>query len=103
MDIRHGQQFAATCLDPAFTSAGLTLRAMAIATTVLRDGSTMSTVRALIDVTAQGSGATACDGEQDLKMGPTEPLTIARDESCAYGADQIGHLKGRPSHLSLRL
>jgi len=103
MDIRHGQQFAATCLDPAFTSAGLTLRAMAIAATVIRDGSTMSTARALIDVTAECGGATACDGEQDLKMGPTEPLTIALDESCAYGADQIGHLQGRPSHLSLRL
>ena len=103
MDIRHGQQFAATCLDPAFPSAGLTLRAMAIAATVIRDGSTMSAARALIDVTAECGGATACNGEQDLKMGPTEPLTIALDESCAYGADQIGHLQGRPSHLALRL
>src|SRR5437867_3423934 len=66
MDIRHGQQFAATCLDPAFTSAGLTLRAMAIAATVIRDGSTMSAARALIDVTAECGGATACNGEQSL-------------------------------------
>jgi hypothetical protein len=52
MDVGRGQKFAATCLDPAFASAGLTLRAMAIATTVIGDGSAMSTARALIDVAA---------------------------------------------------
>jgi hypothetical protein len=35
MNVRHGQQFAAPCLDPAFASARLTLWAMAIATTVV--------------------------------------------------------------------
>jgi len=35
MDVGCGQKFAATCLDPAFTSAGLTLRAMAVAKAVI--------------------------------------------------------------------
>ena len=54
---------------------------MAIAAAVIRDGSAMSTTRALIDVAAECGGATACDGEQDLNMRPTEPPTVAFDES----------------------
>jgi len=103
MDIGRGQKFAATCLNPAFTSAGLTLRAMAIAATVIRDGRAMSTARALIDVAAECGGAAACNRKQDFEVRPTEPLTVAFDESGACGADQIGHLQERPIHLGLRL
>jgi len=92
MDVRYGQKFAATCLDPAFTSAGLTLWAMAIAATVIRDGSAKSASRARIDVTAKCGRATACDGTQHLNVCPTEPMTIALDESSACGADEVGHL-----------
>jgi hypothetical protein len=35
MDVGHREQFFATCLDPAFAGAGLTLRTMAIATAVV--------------------------------------------------------------------
>ena len=83
MDVGRGQKFAATCLDPAFTSAGLTLRAMAIAATVIRDGRAMSTTCALIDVAAKCGRATTCNGEQDLKMRPTEPMTVALAVSAA--------------------
>jgi hypothetical protein len=69
-----GQQFA---------SAGLTLRAMAIATTVIRDGIEMSAPCALIDESAKCGRATACNGLQDLSMCPTEPLAVALDESSA--------------------
>src|SRR4029453_11333559 len=103
MDVGRGQKFAATCLDPAFTSAGLTLRAMAIPATVIRDGSAMSAARARIDVTAECGCATAYDGEQHLYMCPTEPLTIASDEKSACGTGEVGHLQRRPSHLGLRL
>jgi hypothetical protein len=87
MDVGRGQKFAATCLDPAFTSAGLTLWAMAVTATVIGDGSAMSTTRALIDVAAECGGTTTCNSEQDLNMCPTEPLTVAFDESGACGAD----------------
>src|SRR5215469_7156305 len=65
---------------------------MAIAATVIRDGSAMPTTRALIDVTAECGGATACNGKQDFDVRPTEPPTVALDESSACGADQVGHL-----------
>ena len=38
------------------------------------------------DLTHPGR-ATACDGEQDLNMGPANPLTVALDESSACTAD----------------
>jgi len=103
MDVGRRQKFAATRLDPAFTSAGLTLRTMAIAATVIGDGSAMPTARALIDVTAERGGATAYDGEEDFNMRPAEPAPVALEEGSACGADQIGHLQGRPSHLALQL
>src|SRR5216684_9053470 len=57
MKVGRGEQFAAPCLDPAFASARLTLRAMAIATAVVRDGGTMAATGALIDVAAESGGA----------------------------------------------
>jgi hypothetical protein len=57
MDVGRGEQFAAPGLDPAFTSARLTLWAMAITTAVIRDGGTMSATGAFIDVTAECGGA----------------------------------------------
>src|SRR5215467_23035 len=78
MDVGCGQKFAATCLDPAFTSAGLTLRAMAVAATVIGDGSAMSTTLALIDVAAECGRTTTRNSVQDFKVRPTEPLTVAR-------------------------
>src|ERR1700758_2168479 len=82
MDIGRGQQFAATCRDPAFPRTGLTLGAVPIAAAVVGDGGTMSAASALIDMAAECSRATAYDGAQDLNMCPTEPVTIARDEIC---------------------
>ena len=70
MDVGRGQKFTATRLDPAFASARLTLRAMAIAATVVRDGGTMSATDAFIDVTTESGGATVRDRKQDLDMGP---------------------------------
>jgi hypothetical protein len=47
----------------------------------------MPTAGAFIDVTAEGSGATARDGEQDLDMGPADPRSIALDESPSCSAN----------------
>ncbi len=56
--VGRGQQFPATRCDAAFTRPGLTLRAVPIAATVVRDGGTMSAAGALIDMATEGSGAT---------------------------------------------
>src|SRR2546426_3389937 len=103
MDVGRGEKFTATCLDPAFAGARLTLRAMAIATAVIRDGGTMSATGALIDVAAKCSGATARDSNQDLDMGPADPLAVALDERRSCRAEQGGHPQGRAHHLSPRL
>jgi hypothetical protein len=87
MDVGHGEQFVATCLDPAFAGSRLTLRAMAVAAAVVRDGGTMSATDALIDVTAESGGATARDSKQDLDMGPADPRSIALDESTSGSAN----------------
>src|SRR3989449_2827219 len=103
MDVGRGEKFAAPGLDPALAGARLTLRAMAIATAVIRDGGTMSATGALIDVAAKCSGATARDSNQDLDMGPADPLAVALDESRFCSAGQVGPPQGRPTHLSLRV
>jgi hypothetical protein len=87
MDVGRGQQFVATCRDPAFAGAGLTLRTVAIAATIVRDGGTMSATDAFIDVTAESGGATARDREQNFDMGPANPGSIALDESTSCSAN----------------
>jgi hypothetical protein len=52
----------------------------------------MSAAGALIDMTAESGGATALDGQQDLEVGPAEPVTVALDEVCSCAANDIGHL-----------
>ena len=59
MDVTRAEKFAAPCGEPPFPSAGLTLWTMAIATTVVGDGGTLSTAGALIDMAAKCGGATA--------------------------------------------
>ena len=92
VDVGRGQQFTATCGDPAFTRTGLTLGAVPIAATVVGDGGTMSAASALINMTAESSRTTARDGQQDLEVSPTEPRTVTRDEVCSCAANDVGHL-----------
>ena len=79
MDVGRGEKFAAPCLKPAFAGARLTLRAMAVSATVIGDGGAMSTAGALIDMTAECGGAATGNGQQDLDMGPADPLAVALD------------------------
>jgi hypothetical protein len=62
MNVTRGKKFATTCGEPPFPSARLTLRTVAIATTVVGDGGTLSTAGALINMAAQCGGATAGNG-----------------------------------------
>ena len=52
----------------------------------------MSAAGALIDMAAERGGAAALDGQQDLEMGPAEPVTVARNEVCSCAANEVGHL-----------
>src|ERR1700756_1470485 len=99
MDVARGEKFLTTRFEPAVASVGLTLWAVPITTTVIGDGRTVPAVGALIEMPAQGGGATARNGSQHLEVLPGDPFTAAFDESASCGANQIGHLERWPVHL----
>src|SRR5512132_2276442 len=99
MDVARGEKFLTTRLQPGSTGVGLTLRAVPITAAVVRDSRAVPTGDALIEMPAQGSGATACDGPQHGEVLPSDPPPASFDEGASRGANQIGHLKRRPVHL----
>src|SRR2546427_5958031 len=103
MEVGRGEQFALTCLEPTFAGARLTFRAVPIAAAVIRDGGTMSTAGAFIDVAAESGGATACDGEQGLDMGPAGPPAASISEHASSMAGQIEIPPRGPAPPSLPL
>ena len=72
---------------------------MPIAAAVVGDGRTVAAVSALIEMPAQGGGATAHDGPQHFEVLPVDPSAAAFDECASRGANQIGHLERWPIHL----
>src|SRR5260370_14939352 len=102
MDVARREKFSSTCGDPPFPRRGLTLRAVPVAARVVRDGA-MPAAGTLIEMTAQRGGTTARNGPQHFDVLPTEPVAISFQESRSRGADEIGHLQGRPAHLLFQL
>src|SRR5712691_6329118 len=99
MNVTRREKFLATRLEPTMAGVGLTLRAVPVAATVVRDSRAVPTGDALIEMPAQGGGATARDGSQHREVLPGDPPAAALDEGASRGANQIGHLKWRPVHL----
>src|SRR5450755_1554318 len=99
MNVTRGEKFLTTRLEPTVAGVGLTLRAVPVAAAVVRDGWTVATGDALIEMPAQGGGATARNGSQHREVLPSNPPAAAFDEGAPRGANQIGHLKWRPVHL----
>src|ERR1700733_9713364 len=100
MHVRRREEFRSTCSDPAFPGRSLALRAVSVATGVIRDGA-MSATGALVEMTAQCGGTTTRNGPQHFPVLPAEPVAISFQESSSRTADEIGHLQGRPTHLLL--
>src|SRR5579864_121712 len=101
MDVARGEKFLTARFEPTVASVGLTLGAVPVTATVEGDGRTVPAVGALIEMPAQGGGATARDGPQHLEVLPGDPFTAAFDETASRGANQIGHLERWPVHHSL--
>src|SRR5215469_15426098 len=59
MDVARGQKFVSTRLEPTVASAGLTLGAVPVPAAIVGDSRTVAAVDALIEMPAQGGGATA--------------------------------------------
>src|SRR5271165_3211492 len=87
MGVGRREKFAAPCFEPVFAGTGLTLRAMPISAAVVGDGGAMSTAGALIDMAAEGGGATARNGQQHFDVRPANPLAVALDELSSCRAD----------------
>src|SRR5713226_5098790 len=99
MNVTRRQKFLAACFEPTVASVGLTLRAVPVTAAVVGDGRTVPAVGALIEMPAQGSGATARDGPQHFEVLPGDPSAASFEECASRGANQIGHLEWRPVHL----
>jgi hypothetical protein len=95
------EKFPTTLFDPLFPSSDLTLWAVAIAATVIRNGGTMPATGALVDMTTECCGTTPRNGQQHFDVLPTEPMAGSFYESISRGADDVGHLQRRPAHLLL--
>src|SRR5258706_14298523 len=101
VQVAGGEKLTLTRSDPAFPGSDLTLRAVAIAAGVIRDGGTMSATGALVEMAAECGGTTSPDGQQHFGVLPTEPVAVSVQESISRGAGKIGHLARRPGPLGL--
>jgi len=72
---------------------------MAVPAAVVGDGGSMPAAGALIEMPTECGGATPRDGQQHFDMLPADPLAVSFEEGSSRGADEIGHLEGRPTHL----
>ena len=94
--IRHVEQVALAGVEPALPRLRLTLRAVAIATRVIRDGLMPAGVTP-IEMPAECGGATARDRPQDGSLLDAEPRMLL-DEGVTLRVEDIGHLHRRPAH-----
>src|SRR5437660_11615683 len=99
MDVARREKCLTTRLEPTVAGVGLTLGAVPVPAAVVGDGRTVPAVGALIEMPAQGSGATAHDGSQHFDVLPGDPPAASFDEGASGGANQIGHLEWWPVHL----
>ena len=98
VNVARGQEFFFARFQPTVARVSLTPRAMPIAARVERDG-LISASGTRIDMSTERGGSAAQNGVPHLEMEPGEPLLAALEEAFSRGAEDIGHLEGRPWHL----
>src|SRR3954447_19564267 len=91
MEVAHREQFPLSGPEPFLASVGLALRTVAISAGVVGDG-LITTVIALIAMSAQRGGTTPRDGVEHLDLCPGQRCAIAFNESGSCLADYVGHL-----------
>jgi hypothetical protein len=97
MGVSDRQQLALTLGQPRGARAGQTLRAMPVATRIVRDG-TMVTPRPAIEMAAQRGCAAARQRAEHAAVQRRQPRRVCFDEPIAVGANDVGHLEGGPGH-----
>ena len=91
------QQLALPLGEPLVARVRQALRAMSIATRVVRDGA-MAAGGTLIEMPAQGRGPAVRDGAKHTQVLRGEPGAMGLDEACPVLANDVGHLKGWLGH-----
>ena len=96
MHVRHVQQLAFACGQPTVSRVRLTLRTVAVATRIVRDGP-MAAGAAVIDMPAERGGPTSRERAQHRALLHTQPR-MSCEESITLRVEDIGHLHGGPAH-----
>ena len=97
VDVADREQLLLASGHPRVPRRGQTLRAMPIATAVVREGRLRALVTA-IAVPAERGGAALRDGAEDAPMPPGDPGAVPLQEAIAMSAHDVGHLEGWPRH-----
>ena len=95
--IADRQEFVLTGRQPLVAGVRQTLGAVPIATRVVRDG-TMITAGAAIEMAAQRRRTAAREGAEHAPVLRGQPDPVRLEEPIAMCANDVGHLKGWPSH-----
>ena len=97
VDVADRQQLLLARHHPCVPRRGQTLRAMPIATAVVREGRVRALVTA-IAVPAERGGATLRNRPKDAPMLAAHPRAVSLHEAIAMSAHDVGHLEGWPRH-----
>src|SRR5207248_2046791 len=100
MHIGNGQQLLLAGGKPPVARIGLTLRAVAIAARVVRDGRLVTTPRALVFVATERCRPAALDGRENLPVQSCQPGPVLLDKVLTRRTNDIGHLERWPIHFA---
>ena len=97
VDVADREQLLLARRHPRVPRRGQTLRAMSIATAVVREGRLRALVTA-IAVPTERRGAALRDGPEDAPMLPGHPGAVRLQKTIAVLAHDVGHLERWPRH-----
>ena len=97
VDVADRQQLLLARRHPRVASRGQTLRAMPIATAVVREDRLRALLTA-ITMPTQCRRSALGDGSEHASMLPGHPGLVRLQETIAMSAHDIGHLEGWPRH-----
>jgi hypothetical protein len=102
MEVGHGQQLGGKRGQPLGACVALALGTVPVATRVIGDG-LMAAAKTLIVMTTQSCGAATDDSVHHLAVLPGLVRSLPFPGARARCTEDVGHLKGGPSHLFTRL
>ena len=97
VEVVGGQEFALPGRQPSFTSLGLALRAVPVATRIVGDR-LISALGTSIEVASERGGAAVLKSSEGFELLEIKTRSIPVEEALALHAEDIGHLHGGPFH-----